>query len=164
MKKNRIFKLRVYDEAAEVIEKVLIASANDFKTIITREAQQKGQIADPNVFYDKSTRTVVIEEYPQDKGTVLLVTKKGEIVIKAYSRVGDNDNYAKLEPSKGCYCVYVKRSEGIDNQVNVALNEDDLIEVFGKITNKELLESEKAKAEAPIAEMPPMKVSTKRSK
>ena len=180
MKETREFKIKVYNEAAEVIEKVLIASTNDFKTIITREAQQKGQIADPNVVYDKATRTVVIEEYPKDKGTVLIVLDDGSLLTEKYSKIKDTANYAQLEPTKGCYCVYVKSSDGIDRQVNVALDEDSLVDVFGKITNDTLLEEEKATeqlskgADIPqtpgptttIAEMPAAKmtVSSKESK
>lgn len=163
MKEYREFRFKVYDEAAEVIEKVLIASVNDFKTIITREAQQKGQIADPNIFYDAATKTVVIEEYPKDKGTVLVVTDGG-ISVKKYAKVKDTTNYAQLEPAKGCYCVYVKSSDSIDRQVNVALNEDVLIEIFDTITHDTLLEDEKAALKAtpvePTVDVPVMEVSS----
>jgi hypothetical protein len=170
------YNIKVYADADHIVEQILLRSVQDFKRIIEQESQKAKISVDPNVFYDQATRTLVIEQFPQDKGTVMVVEDK-KLVSVPYNKVSNDCNYAHLDPTKGCYCVYVKRSKGADDIVNVALGEDLLLDVFDTVTSETLAKEKEAadkaeqesirralengikEAEAEIAEKADMKVS-----
>lgn len=142
-KKLKQFSIKVYEDAEGTVERILINAITDFKRIITAESQQRGDIADPHLYYDKPTKSLVIEQFQEDRGKVLVLTgdDKRTVSSVAYKDVPVHANYAQLDNTAGCYRVYVKQ-ETIDHPVNVALDEDTLVEVFETVTHDDLLPEE----------------------
>ena len=143
-KKLKNFTIQVYEDAEKTVEQILVTGINDFKRIITSEAQRAGDIADPHIHYDRASRMLVIEQFQEDRGRVFVLSEDDDgkfLELVSYKDVPVQSNYAQLDSQAGCYRVYVKQ-EKVDHPVNVALDEDTLLTVFEQITHADLLPAE----------------------
>lgn len=123
---QKTFKIVCYEEAAPIIEKILMATGHEFKSIIMREMQQQGKISDPQVSYDETTRTMKISKTATDKGLVFIHDITGLRLIE-YKSLSDGQRYAKFDQQRNGFTVYLKQPNGqVDHPQVVVASEDDL--------------------------------------